>query len=337
MFGGGNRGTGLLEWHGERAAGLCPATSGRSRDAGWLRRFVVGRYDIQRRIEKLDAIKDHVEIYHLLVCYEFPWDYVRSLEVALYRTYCVPSISTLLDRTGELVYRSQKRYDDTAILIADWSAHGYDSERGRAAIRRMNRIHHHFNITNEDYLYVLTTFVCDPIRWNARFGWRKLTNQERLASFTFWREVGRRMNIKNLPETYDELERYNVQYEQTHFAYADTNRRVGEATRDLFLSWFPMPGFLRPGLRPAIYALLDDSMLRAFGFPRPPRVFRQLVAAGLQARALVLRVLPPRSTPYLYADGRHRAYPAGYTLADLGPTRLLESLNGAADAATDQL
>jgi hypothetical protein len=296
---------------------------------------VVSRYGIQRRIETLDAIKDHVEIYHLLVCYEFPWDYTRSLEVALYRTYCVPSISALLDQTGELVHRTQKRYDDTAILIAEWSAHGYDSERGRAAIRRMNRIHHHFAITNEDYLFVLTTFICDPIRWNARFGWRKMTDKERLASFTFWREVGRRMNIQDIPETYEELERYNIRYEREHFAYADTNRRVGEATRDLFLSWFPLPGFLRPRLRPAIYALLDDAMLNAFGFPRPPRILRHLMVTGLKARAFALRHFPPRSTPFLYADGRHRAYPEGYALADLGPSQMRESLNESAGAVSD--
>ena len=29
--------------------------------------------------------------------YEFPWDMTRALEVALYRGYCVPSISALLD------------------------------------------------------------------------------------------------------------------------------------------------------------------------------------------------------------------------------------------------
>lgn len=115
----------------------------------------MSRYDILHRIEQFDPIKDHVEIYRLLVCYEFPWDYIRSLEVALYRSYCVPSISALLDKTGELVYRTQKRYDDTAILISEWSANGYDSERGRAALRRMNRIHKHFNITNEDFLVEL--------------------------------------------------------------------------------------------------------------------------------------------------------------------------------------
>ncbi len=56
----------------------------------------MGRYDDLKHIEQLDPEKDHVAIYELTTCYEFPWDIVRSLEVALYRTYCIPSISALL-------------------------------------------------------------------------------------------------------------------------------------------------------------------------------------------------------------------------------------------------
>ena len=35
-------------------------------------------------------------IVHLSFGYEFPWDSIRALEIALYRTYCVPGISALL-------------------------------------------------------------------------------------------------------------------------------------------------------------------------------------------------------------------------------------------------
>ncbi len=67
---------------------------------------------------------------------------------------------------------------------------GYDSPEGRRAIRRMNQIHGRFEISNDDFLYVLSSFVFEPIRWNARFGWRPLIEAERLASFHFWLEVG---------------------------------------------------------------------------------------------------------------------------------------------------
>ena len=139
----------------------------------------MGRYDRLRRIEELDPKGDHAEIYHLICGYEFPWDMTRALEVALYRTYCVPSISALLDRTGEFYKRTQKRYDDTALIVAEISKWGYNSERGREALRRMNRAHSRFDISNGDYLYVLSTFIYEPIRWIERFGWRRMSKNEK--------------------------------------------------------------------------------------------------------------------------------------------------------------
>ena len=49
---------------------------------------------------------DHAEIYRITVAHEFPWDMNQSLSFALFRTYAVPSIGGLLDRTGELTGRT---------------------------------------------------------------------------------------------------------------------------------------------------------------------------------------------------------------------------------------
>src|SRR5262249_37736733 len=157
----------------------------------------------------------------------------------LYRTYCVPSISALLDRTGEFANRPQKRYDDTDLIVSELMEYGYDSERGRTALCKMNRLHSRFEIANSEYLYVLSTFVYVPIRWIGRHGWRPMIEIEQLGLFHFWRQVGRRMNIKDIPESYDAFERFNRDYERDHFRFSPTNQRVGAATRDLFLSWFP--------------------------------------------------------------------------------------------------
>ena len=45
----------------------------------------------------------------------------------------------------------------------------------------------------------LVRFVYDPIAWLDRYGWRKLTDAERLAAFHFYREVGKRMGIRDIP------------------------------------------------------------------------------------------------------------------------------------------
>lgn len=54
----------------------------------------------------------------------------------LFRTFGVPSISALLHRTEEFERRAQKRYDDTDIIVSEMMEHGYDSERGRAALAK---------------------------------------------------------------------------------------------------------------------------------------------------------------------------------------------------------
>ena len=59
------------------------------------------RIGILEKIKKLDHERDNMRITYLSFGYEFSWDSIRSLEIALYRSCCVPSISALLDRTGE--------------------------------------------------------------------------------------------------------------------------------------------------------------------------------------------------------------------------------------------
>jgi hypothetical protein len=285
----------------------------------------VGRYEILNRIRQLDPLRDHVEIYHLSCGFEFSWDTVRALELALYRTYCVPSISALLARTGEFSARPQRRYDDTALLIAEITEWGYDSERGREAIRRINRIHAQFEIGNDDLLYVLSTFVFEPIRWNARFGWRPMCEQERLAGYFFWREVGQRMRIRDIPESCEAFERFNRDYEARQFRFAETNHAIGTATRELFVSWFP--SLLAPMVRMSIHALLDDTMLDAFGFPRPPSWFRRLVIGGLKLRARVVRYLPPRRRAHFFSHDSNRSHPNGYRIDELGPPDFLASIH----------
>ena len=105
------------------------------------------------------------------------------------------------------------------------------------------------------------------------------------------------MAIKYLPDDYDSFERFNRDYERQQFRYSEANHRVGVATVELFVSWFPR--VLSPAVRAAIYAMLDEPLIKAFGFPRPSRIMGWLVPAVLRLRARVLRWLPPRRRPRL--------------------------------------
>jgi len=117
------------------------------------------RHYWSRRISQLDPARDYHEIYRILAAHEFPWDMNQSLSFALYRTYAVPSIGRLLCETSEFTHRTQKRYDDTALILDAILEHGLASPDGRAAVRRMNQMHGAYNISNDDKLYVLAAFV----------------------------------------------------------------------------------------------------------------------------------------------------------------------------------
>jgi hypothetical protein len=90
-------------------------------------------------IRGLDPVADHHRIAFLSTRVDFPFDTTRALELALFRTFGVPSISALLHRTGEFERRAQKRYDDTDIIVSELLEWGYDSERGKRALRRLNQ------------------------------------------------------------------------------------------------------------------------------------------------------------------------------------------------------
>ena len=272
-----------------------------------------------RRIEQLDPEVDFLEIHRLVCAHEFPWDTQQSLSFALFRTYAVPSIGRLLDRTGELTARTQKRYEDTGLLLDAVLEHGPDSTTGRQALRRINRMHSAYDISNDDLRYVLSTFVVMPLRWNAAYGWRPMTETEKVAGTRYYVELGRRMGIRDLPGTWQEWERLLEDYEQAHFAPDPAGRRVADATLEL-LTTFPLHDRLPArGVKALARALMDDRLLDGLGYAHPPATVRRAVRAGLRLRARAVRLLPRRTAPrWFRQQPAVRGYPDGFEVAALG-------------------
>ena len=271
----------------------------------------------QRRIAQLDPDVDFAEIYRIMAAHEFPWDMRQSLGLALYRTYAVPSIGQLLAATGEFQNRVHKRYADTGLILDAVLEHGFATATGRAAIRRMNQMHGAHAISNDDLRYVQSTFVVIPMRWLDRFGWRRLSETERRAGANYYRELGRHMNIKDSPATYQEFAAYLDAYEREHFAYSRGGRAVSDATLALLIGFYP--ALLRPLIRRFTLALLDPPLRDAFRYPPAGPVTQTLAEAGLRARAVAERRLPPRRRPRFARQLREFAiYPDGYTVEELG-------------------
>jgi len=277
----------------------------------------MARDKVLDEIRSLDPVRDHQRVVFLSCRREFPFDTTRALEFALLRTFGVPSVAALLERTGEFTQRTQRRYDDTDLIVSEIMEHGYDSERGRQAIARMNEIHGRFSISNADFLYVLSTFVFEPIRWNERFGWRRMTEGERVALFEFWRAVGTRMGIEEIPERYEQFEVFNREFEHARYRFTEAGRRVATSTIAMFVRWFPWP--LSLAVAPVMHAMVDEPLRQAIGLPETPPWLRALVATSLRLRGRMAHFLAPDREPVLRTSLRHRSHPCGYSIKKLGP------------------
>ncbi len=279
---------------------------------------------VYEEIQSLDPVKDHCRIIHLMTGYEFPWDIVRALEIALMRRFCSPGISGLLNRTGEFQKHGQRRYDDTALIVAEFMQNGYDSDRGSRAIAQMNKIHSLYKINNDDYLFVLSTFIFLPIQWVDNFGWRKTTDNERQALYYFFKEVGERMKISAIPSSLEELGFFVEEYEQKNFRYEKSNYALASATANIVKGW--MPFFVKPFVLPAIRCLLDVKMLEVLGYKQPSFLLKYIVVQAMKTRAFFLRVITFKRYSSFISTERNRTYPRGYQIEELGPRSFIHKI-----------
>ncbi|CAM3272004.1 DUF2236 domain-containing protein [Corallococcus sp. ZKHCc1 1396] len=274
--------------------------------------------EVRREIASLDARRDCQRIVHLLTNYEFPFDIQRATEIALFHTYGSRSVSTLLDRTGEFRKRGQKRYDDTRLLIAQFMECGWDVEAGRRSLEQMNHIHSFFRIPNEDFLFVLWTFIEFPIQWMDDFGWRPFTAHERDAWFHFWYEIGRRMGLKDIPADRAAFDAYVRDYEAREFVPNEASHRVAQATVDILAGWVPRP--LRALVPPISMGLVPPRLLPAIQFAAPPAWVAGLTRTALKVRKHVKRYVSLERYPSPIEGSLNRTYPGNaYRIEDLGP------------------
>ncbi len=268
------------------------------------------------RYQNLDALKDHEEIVKWMVVDTWKFDLVRATEIALLKTFAFPEISKILVDSGEFLSRSQKRYDDTDLLLSLFIENGYSSAPGMKAIQKINRMHAAHPITNHQMLYVLSTFVVEPIVWINQYGWRQMDEKERQSLFYFWIEVGKRMGIKDLFLSLDEMLAYHESYEKERMIYSVNNAKLFQGMTPFIAGMMPFPvGYLTQWALPAI---MSSRLCRAFGVEPRSILMRQFFRLLLRFRGHVARLLPTR--PQFRSKMHRKTYPDGFTIPELGVT-----------------
>jgi len=271
---------------------------------------------------------------------EFPFLAQKALEFALFRTYGIPSISSLLMQTKQLstAKHASKRMTDTSVLMLEVIKNAPASARSTEALARTNFLHSLYGskISNDDLLYTLSLFLLEPIRWINEHEWRALTEMEVAAMGLFWLKVGQGMKIdfSCLPGGKkgwehggvfaEELKAWVQEYEEKFMVPAESNKQTADCTTEMLL--YPVPVAFKDAGRKVISALMDTRLRRAMlsvltlmkwqvrvftdvldhSYPDPPAMLQWLVDTGLTARKLVLRHLtlprPDASRKQIIAD-----------------------------------
>ncbi|KAG7100280.1 hypothetical protein E1B28_002053 [Marasmius oreades] len=242
------------------------------------------------------------------------YDMVLGTQVTLFKIYGVPTIATLLLKSGEMTDEVQlnKRLADTATLIATFisnpsppcsSTDDRSDPRAAIALARINYIHEKYPIRNEDLLYNLALFMLEPVRWTARFNWRPHTSLEKKAIFILWTDAGRRMGIENIWSSYEEMENWAHTYEEENMIPSESAYNLSRITINHMLN--RVPSF--PGLKSLAYnvflTLLDERTRYAMGLPAPNRAISSTIYALFHIRAWIVHYLClPRFKPALWVQ-----------------------------------
>jgi hypothetical protein len=255
-----------------------------------------------------------------MALYDMAFEVQFGLEMSFVRTLAVPSIAKVLMGTGEILARPLKRSLDTALMMYELIDSGPDSPRGRAVIRMINQMHRAVRITEDQYSYVLTTFIVPAVRFMDSYGWRPSTEREKEAVTAFYRRVGQLMGLGWLPGSYKEAERFLDAYEAESLAPSPEGARLMRATRDVLAT--RMPKGTRWASPTLVRLMLDDRLCEALSLPVPAPAARRAFALAMAARRAVVRKRPVRAEPR-FRPGRSGkdVYPHGYELEDLGPPR----------------
>jgi hypothetical protein len=275
------------------------------------------RFERLRLLQSLDPEHDFERIYRDMVLFEFSWEMVLGFNLAFIRPFAVPSISRITAATGEVTGQTRKRVDDTAILMYELYYHGFEHPRGQAVVRRLNKAHRMWRTTNDDYLYVLATLLIPPLRFADAYGWRPLCCHERRSAFLFYRELGRRMAVRDIPDTLDELVSWFDDYERRHLRFDPANAELMAAMHEF------MGARVHPRLRRLVNrgvdSLLEDPVREAIGLSRPSWPVRALARSALRLRAVKVRFDPPAKTSTFVPGAAWSSYPDGYDLDEVGP------------------
>ncbi|KAH8690686.1 hypothetical protein BGW36DRAFT_350167 [Talaromyces proteolyticus] len=256
------------------------------------------------------------KIYDSLMHAEFPFWFWKGIELALFRTYGIPTISSQLAKTSRLVAPDAlpRRYVETEVLFLEFALRQWGTVPWLQAMARTRAIHAAYrksgSVKEEDMLYTLASLATQPVLLVEKLEWRSLNEVELTAVGTLYRAIGDALSIdytlhlqpfikkegtgQNGLDFYSALRDWQVSYETREMVYTPQNKLLCDAAVGLLL--WGVPGkSLKRFITTALTTIMDDLLREAMGFPPTPYWIASITKCILATRKMFLRHLcPPR-------------------------------------------
>ncbi|ROR43045.1 DUF2236 domain-containing protein [Kitasatospora cineracea] len=190
-----------------------------------------------------------------------------GLTLGFVRTFAVPEIAEVLDRTGRLASAPKARAKATGAMMFALVGHGVDSPDGQRIVAELAAVHRLPGVDAELMRYVLACFTVCPVEFAHG------TPAEREAAAAFASDLAAALHLPPLPGPgLAETAAWMREFETARFAPSEAGRRLWHTVAPLFAARLPRrlarhaPAFAA--------ALLDAPLRAAFALPRPPLPLR---------------------------------------------------------------
>lgn len=125
------------------------------------------------------------------------------------RAYSIPSIARAVSgSTSTDDSTLARRFEDTDLLLHEITERPLTHPRSQKALQHATKLSSLYNLTNEEYIYILSVLVVEPCRLVERWGYRTLTRKEKEAHFEVWKGIGVRIGVRDVPESFHEMEEF---------------------------------------------------------------------------------------------------------------------------------
>lgn len=259
---------------------------------------------------------DWMQTYVRLVQHDLSAEAFAGFQLAFLRPFAVPRMADVLTASGSIKRDAERRAYTTGLMMYEVIDGRLDSTRARKVISQINRTHARFTISDDDFAYVLDSFIVVPTRHMDRMGWRKTTSLEREATWRFYCRLAELMNIASPPDSFEHaVERFDA-YEALHVRRSSNTCELGAQTITILQNRLP-PALRR--LAPRLFStqLNDPPVAEALGLPPAPAILTRAIRVASAAHGR--RQAHKHATTPFFTPGQPagHAYANGYTLEQL--------------------